>query len=354
MTTSSSSDLRVGLIGYGFIGDLHCRAAQASGATVVAVSGHSGDRARAFAAAHGIAEATDDWTSLTSRDDIDLIVIGTPNSLHHSQAMESLRAGRHVLVDKPMAMNVAQADEMIAAAESGDRVLAVGHMWRYRTEVIALRDRIRAGKLGEIVRTRGYGIHSGWGPSGWFVDPALSGGGALIDMGIHAIDTTRFLLDDPEPVRTSASLGATFRNVAVPDTDAAEVAPETTGKGRFIDDDGVVLIDWDQGTRSVIECGWWQPILDGVEADVECFGTLGHARIWPGFTATSPPPPTYEHCSLDMYAAQMADVLACCSSGAVPVANAAVGRIALAIVEAAYDAARLPGQASVESIRSAS
>ncbi len=349
--TAASNGLRVGLIGYGFIGDLHCRVAQASGATVVAVSGHSGDRARKFADAHGIADATDDWTSLTSRDDIDLVVIGTPNSMHHPQAMEALRAGRHVLVDKPMAMNVAQADEMIDAAASADRVLAVGHMWRYRREVIALRDRIRAGKLGEIVRTRGYGIHAGWGPSGWFVDPALSGGGALIDMGIHAIDTTRFLLDDPEPVRTQASLGAIFRAAAVTDADAAVGSTASADNGRFIDDDSVLLIDWDQGTRSVIECGWWQPVLDGVEADVECFGTLGHERVWPEFTAATPPPPTYEHCSLEMYAAQMADVLACCSSGAVPVANAAVGRTALAIVEAAYDTARPSTHAMVETAR---
>ena len=74
-------------------------------------------------------------------------------------------------------------------------------MWRYHPDVIALRDRIAAGEFGRIVRTHGWGVHAGWGPSGWFTDPALAGGGALIDMGIHAIDTARFLLGDPDPVR---------------------------------------------------------------------------------------------------------------------------------------------------------
>ena len=64
-----------------------------------------------------------------------------------------------------------------------------------------MRDAIAAGELGRVVRTHGYGVHADWGPSGWFTDPALAGGGALVDMGIHAIDTARFLLGEPEARR---------------------------------------------------------------------------------------------------------------------------------------------------------
>ena len=314
--------LRLAVIGHGFIGDLHTRAARNAGAEVVVVAGRDPQRAAAFAARHGIARSTADWREAIEADDVDAVVIGTPNAQHHPQALAAIAHGRHLLIDKPMATTVAEAEEIRDAAAAAGVVVCVGHMWRYRSEVIDLRDRIAAGELGRVVRTRGYGIHAGWGPAGWFCDPDQSGGGALIDMGIHAIDTARFLLGDPRPRRVVASVGRAHGDYA--DT---------------IDDDGVVLIDWEGGVRSVVESGWWQPVLDGVEADTEVFGTSAHARIWPEFTPATPPPADYEHCTLPMYAAQMADFVTCCATGATPLASADVGIEALRIVEAAYRSA---------------
>ena len=137
----------------------------------------------------------------------------------------------------------------------------VAHCWRFHPDVLALRDRVAAGELGEVVKTRGYGVHAGWGPSGWFTDPELAGGGALVDMGVHAIDTARFLLGDPRPVRVCAAVGTRYGDYAV-------------------DDDAVLLITWDNGTNSVVESGWWQPHLGGLEADTEVYGTGGYDRVW--------------------------------------------------------------------------
>jgi predicted dehydrogenase len=321
--------IRIAVLGYGFIANLHTRAAQSAGATVVSVTGHRPDRAAEFAARHGVERSGADWLAAVSADDVDAVVVGTPNSLHHPQSMAAIAAGKHVLVDKPMALDTAEAAEMRDAALAAGVTLCVGHMWRYRDEVTALRDRIAAGDLGRVIRTRGYGIHAGWGPTGWFRDPVLSGGGALIDMGIHAIDTVRFLLGDPAPVRVVASIGTGFDDPA-----------DTRGAADpLIDTDGVVLVDWSDGVRSVVESGWWQPVLEGVEAETEVYATGGHARIWPAFTASSPPPADYEHCALPMYAAQMADFLTCCGTGATPRASAEVGLEALRIVEAAYRSA---------------
>lgn len=295
--------LRLALLGYGFIGKLHEQAALACGLEVTR-----------------ICRRDDDWRAAVRADDVDAVVVGTPNALHHPQAIAALEAGKHVLLDKPMAMHMEQALEIAAAAAVADRTLLVGHMWRYRDEVIETRDRIAGGGVGRPVRTRGYGIHAGWGPSGWFTDPALAGGGALIDMGIHAIDTVRFLLGDPQPSRVVASLGTAYGDYAV-------------------DDDAVVLIEWSNGVRSVIESGWWQPRLDGVEADTEVYGTGGYTRIWPQFTPATPAPADYVHCTLPMYAAQMADFARCCASGAAPVASAEVGLVAMGIVDDAYRSA---------------
>lgn len=316
------STVRLAVLGHGFISDLHCRAARAVGAEVVIVAGRDQTRAAAFAGAHGIARSTDDWRVAVSAPDVDAVVIGTPNAQHSTQALMAFAHGRHVLVDKPMATTVTEAHTMAEAAHSAARTLLVGHMWRYRAEVRAARERLEAGAVGTPVRTRGYGIHARWGPSGWFTDPDDAGGGALIDMGIHAIDTVRYLLGDPTPTRVMASIGTAHGDYAV-------------------DDDAVVLIEWSNGVRSVVEAGWWQPHLDGVEADTEIYGTAGHLRIWPEFAAHSPPPADYVHCSLPMYTAQMQDFIECVRTGATPQASAQVGITALEIVEQAYRSAGL-------------
>ena len=125
------------------------------------------------------------------------------------------------------------------------------------------------------MRTHGYGVHADWGPGGWFIDPVLAGGGALVDMGIHAIDTARFLLGEPDALRVRASI--------------------TTAHGSYaVDDDGIVLIEWEGGARSVVESGWWQPHLGGYEADTEVYGSTGYRRIW-----AREQPPGYVHCDVD-------------------------------------------------------
>lgn len=309
----------VALFGTGWAGAMHARAARAAGLEIATVAGRDPARTAAFAERFAIPRWTTDWPAVAADPAAGLAVIATPNALHAPQALACLAAGKHVLVEKPMALSTAEAEAMIAAAAAAGRVLGVGHVWRYRDEVIALRDRIAAGGLGRIVRTHGHGVHAGWGPSGWFTDPALAGGGALIDMGIHAIDTARFLLGDPRAARVQASLG----------------------RGAFgaypVDDDGLVLIDWEGGARSLVEFGWNQPRLNGLEAETEVLGTAGAARIWPDMP---PIPPDYEHCSLPMFAAQLADVAACCVGGGTPRASAAAGLEALAIAERAYAAAR--------------
>ncbi len=326
--------VRTAVLGYGWAANRHVLAAKAAGAfgadvEVVAVAGHHGARAAAFAERHGIARWTEDWATLVTDPAIDLVVVATPNALHHPQAAAALDAGRHVLVDKPVTVTVPDAEDLCARADRAGTVLAVGHMWRYRDEVIAVRDRIAAGELGRIVRTHGWGVHAGWGPSRWFTDPALAGGGALIDMGIHALDTARFLLGDPQPVRVQASIG---RGVFTP-ASARQPGDDP------LDDDGVVTVDWADGSRSVVEFGWWQPQLGGLEADTVVLGTAGATRIW----SPDPPLPTpEEHCSVPMYATQLADVARCVRHGGTPRASAAVGLTALRLVDAAYRAAAIP------------
>ena len=190
---------RLAVLGCGWVADMHTRAAATAGLTVAGVANHRLESAERFASEHGIERVTTDWRALVSAPDIDVVVVCTPNALHAEQSIAALEAGKHVLCEKPMATTVVDAEAMLEAAARHDRLLLVLHPWRHHEAVIAVRDAIAAGELGRVVRTHGYGVHADWGPGGWFTDPALAGGGALVDMGIHAIDTARFLLGEPQP-----------------------------------------------------------------------------------------------------------------------------------------------------------
>jgi predicted dehydrogenase len=311
---------RVALLGNGWIQDFHARGVLAHPhGELVAVANHREESARAFAERYGIPRVTTDWEALARDPEVDAAVVATPNALHAPQAVALLEAGVHVLVEKPMATTVAECDRMVAAARASGASLMVAHCWRFRDEVVALRDRIATGDLGEIVKTRGYGVHANWGPEGWFTDPELAGGGALPDMGVHAIDTARFLLGDPEPLRVCAAIGTRY------------------AKGRYtVDDDGILLIGWSNGTNSIVESGWWQPHLGGLEADTEVYGTGGYTRIWP----PEDPGEGYEHGSQPMYTAQVAEFLDAITEGREPRPSGEDGRVVIEVVERAYASAR--------------
>jgi predicted dehydrogenase len=305
-------------LGSGYIQEFHARAVlEHPSAELVAVANWREQSANALAERYAIPRATTDWDEIVEATDVDAAVVATPNALHAPQSVALLRAGKHVIVEKPMATSVTECDEMIGASRASGAFLMVAHCWRFRDEVRAMRERVASGELGEVVKTRGYGAHATWGPEGWFVDPALAGGGALVDMGVHAIDTARFLLGDPTPNRVCAAIGTRYGTYQV-------------------DDDGVLLITWSNGTNSVVESGWWQPRVGGLEADTEVYGTKGYARIWD----PEPPSEDYKHDTQPMYTAQMAEFLGAIAEGRQPRPSGEDGRVVMQVVEDAYRSAR--------------
>lgn len=310
--------IRIALLGAGFITDFHARAViENPAAELVAAANWRPASLAALAQRHGIARTTLEWEQLVGDSDVDAVVIATPNVLHAEQAIAFLEAGQHVLVEKPMAMTVAEGELMVAAAHGSGAELMVAHCWRFHPDVRALRERIAAGELGEVVKTRGYGVHVRWGPAGWFTQRQLAGGGALADMGVHAIDTARFLLGGPSPAGVSAAIGTRYGSYDV-------------------DDDAILLIRWDNGTNSIVESGWWQPHAAGLEADTEIYGTDGYARV---FAFTEPPTDTYEHCPQSMYTTQMSEFITAISERRQPSPSGEDGLVVMRVLDEAYRSA---------------
>jgi len=200
--------VRIGVIGTGLMGAIHARAAQdADGAELVAVGG--GSRAEALGVRLGVA-VEPDAAALLSRTDLDAVVIATPHTSHLALVDAAAAAGRHVLLEKPMGLSLADCDAMIASCAAASVSLMVAHISRFLPAVSEAHARIAAGQIGEPRMVLAERLVDGYPNSGWPLDPAE--GSAFLDWGSHGCDLMRWLVGaDPELVFGRA---ATYRGGA--------------------------------------------------------------------------------------------------------------------------------------------
>jgi len=325
--------IKIALVGAGFIADYHARGLQLlDDVEITTVVGIPLESAKTFADKYNINNVTTNYEELLKSDEVDGVIIGTPNNLHAPFAIEFLKNGKDVFLEKPMAMNSEEGKSVMKASEEFERLVMVGHMWRFDDETEFVKNLVDSNKLGKIIKTKGYGIHENWGPDGWFTKKELAGGGALADMGVHAIDTVRYILGDPKPKEVYAKIGTHYGDYDVDDT-------------------GIIMITWDNGTTSIIESGWWQPHMDGPEASTKLFGTKGYASLFPTEVKLSPKEgenkleveiPKFnktEHCDQTIYSKQMAHFIDCIRTRKQPSPGIVEGQIVLNIVDAAYKSA---------------
>ncbi len=327
--------IKLAIIGTGGIGKTHAQAIQQlDSCELVALVNHRETSMQAFGEEFGVSRQYATINDLLTDGNVDGVIICTPNFLHASQAIATLKANVHVLVEKPMAMSASDAQTILSAHEESSAVLQVAHCWRFDEEVQYVRDQITSGVIGDIIRTKGYSTHVNWGPSGWFTQKDLAGGGALADMGIHAIDTVRFLLNDPVPKSVYANIGTHFGDYDVDDT-------------------GIIIINWTNGISSTVEFGWWQPHSDGIAANTQFYGTDGFSQLFPTqirslnketrqieSLETGYPDIRDPHVPLSIYVNQIAHFIECIQTNQSPIADGQVGFVNMQIVSAAYESSR--------------
>jgi predicted dehydrogenase len=196
-----------------------------------------------MAKTYNVGKTYTDYKELLKQDDIDAVCINTPNYLHREMALAAAEAKKHILVEKPMAMNIDEANDMIKAAKDNGVLLMVEQMQRFETAHEAAKKIIDEGKLGKIFTIRCKLGHSGpefWNTDGvmrnWYFKKAMSGGGSMADVGIHAIDLIRWLT------------GKKITEVN------AQIA--TLQKDIEVEDNGIGLLKFEDGTIGVVESSW--------------------------------------------------------------------------------------------------
>jgi predicted dehydrogenase len=192
--------LGVAHIGAGSIGVLRAQAvARTEQLQLKVVADLRRDAAESVARSHGC-DHTDSWEKAINRPDVDLVIISTPPSLHAQMAVAAAQAGKHILVEKPIAHSLADAERMCDVAQQCGVLLKTGFNHRYFPSMAFAKRLIQSGRIGEIIRVHAYAGHPGgkeFGPN-WVTDGAITGGGSLVDNGIHILDLTRFFLGDVE------------------------------------------------------------------------------------------------------------------------------------------------------------
>ncbi|MBO7358794.1 MAG: Gfo/Idh/MocA family oxidoreductase [Clostridia bacterium] len=283
-----SNKLKVAIVGAGGISEVHIAGYKAlDNVELYALCDINEERLKEKGARHGVSRLfTDEAEMLRALPEIDAVSVTTWNSQHAPCAIMALEAGKHVICEKPMAMNAEEAAAMEAAAKKAGKLLMIGFVRRFGNDCEVLKDFIDAGDFGEIYYCKANYTRRNGCPGGWFGDKSRSGGGPLIDLGVHVIDLVRYLMGNPQPVSV---FGATFdklkdrpgiKSLAAGYT-AADAGRE---KPKFdVEDLATALVRFDNGAVLHVEAAFsmYIPHDKGI---IELYGTKSGAVLDPELT----------------------------------------------------------------------
>lgn len=264
--------IKVGIIGCG-IGRCHANGYKlCKDVEIKAVCDIDRERAKHFAADYNIKNIYYDYKEMLQDDELDAISVCVPNDLHAPMTIDAFEAGKHVICEKPISTCAENAKKMVEAGKKAGKILQIGFNNRFRGDTQLLKKCIENGDLGEI-----YYAKTGWlrrkgipGLGGWFTTKARSGGGPLIDLGVHVLDLTLWLMGNPKPVYVVGSSYAKFG----PDCAAAQ------GMTYDVEDLATGMIKLDNGATIFVEASW-ESFVDREVSYSKLMGTKGGAELEP-------------------------------------------------------------------------
>lgn len=276
----SLSPLRVGVVGLGYAGRVHLEGyQQLSNVHVIALADADPQRLTSFGEKYGVPHLYQDVRELIARDDLHAISVGTPNFLHAPIAIAALESGKHVLCEKPLARSGPEAETMVQAAIKAERVLKVVFNHRARPDVEALKRHILSGALGRVYHAKAYWLRRSGIPGldSWFANKEMSGGGPLIDLGVHVLDMALHLLNEPRVLTVSA---ATYAELGSRGRGSSSHSTKMRVDTAFeVEDLATAFMRLENNATLTLETSWatYRPANDAF--GVILYGTEGGAEI---------------------------------------------------------------------------
>ena len=253
--------LRMGFIGAGGIGRTHMRHLQKfDDVEFVAASDISQAALDRVQQEYAVPRVYLDWQNLLAKEELDAVSVATPNGLHAEHSIAALKSGRHVLVEKPLAMNAAQGQTMVdAAAESGKKLI-IGFQWRYHAKAQFLKEAVSKGHFGNILYMRCSALRRRGIPNwGVFGQKDLQGGGPLIDIGVHIMEMAHYVMGRPVPVAAS---GHTFQYIGNKRCAVACAWPNWDHKTYTVEDLAIGQIRFEDGSVMQVEASFAAHVKD--------------------------------------------------------------------------------------------
>ena len=276
------SKIRVGIIGVGGISRCHIEGyLKNESVELYAFADINEAQLQKRGKEYNITRLYTDYHDMLALPEIDAVSVCTWNSVHAPATIDALNAGKHVLCEKPMALNAKLAQEMADAAKRNNKLLMIGFVRRHGNDCNIVRDFIQNGDFGDLYYAKATYLRRAGSPGGWFGDKSRSGGGPLIDLGVHVIDLTRYLMGNPKPVSV---YGATFHKLG----DRREIK----GRGGYasvsksaedifdVEDAVTALIRYDGGQVVSLEASFSLNI-EKDKGEIELFGTKAGAKLDP-------------------------------------------------------------------------
>jgi len=252
------SKVRVGLIGSQFVSTIHAESLKRiADAEAFAVASPTEEHVRAFAQQHNIPNHFTDYRKMLEMDEIDMVVLGLPNDLHAQAAVDAARAGKHIVCEKPLCMNLKEADLMIETCRKAGVKLMYAEELCFSPKYVRLKQLVDEGALGNVYMVKQSEKHDG-PHMPWFWDVQRSGGGVALDMGCHAFEFFRWMLGKPEVESVYA--------------DMSTYVHKDKTKG---DDNSILIVKFAGGATGLAEESWVKK--GGMDDRAEVYGSEGVA-----------------------------------------------------------------------------
>lgn len=277
------SKIKIGVIGVGSIATQHIVSyLNNPDVELYAFCDINSERLKFMGEKYGVTRLYTDKNEMLKLKEIDAVSVCTWNSEHAPCTIAALNAGKHVLCEKPMATNTEDAMAMKEAALRNGKLLMIGFVRRFGNDCEILRDFNSVDYLGEIYYAKASYLRRNGNPGGWFGDLSRSGGGPLIDLGVHIIDFTRFVMGNPKPVSV---YGVTFKKLCnrpgIKTSKAYTSSCTSENDICDVEDLATALIRYDNGAVLSIETSFSLNTKKSDASKLEFFGTKGGAKLEP-------------------------------------------------------------------------